>query len=95
MLFVYDSLNKRLPAILNNLYTYSRDIHSYNTRASSKLKLSLPEVDTTTHGLNSIEYQSIKDWNKLIDENPSEIIQDLPRSKIKTILMKYLLNIID
>ena len=51
MLLVYDSLNNSLPAILNNIYTHSKDIHEHNTRCSSNQKLSLPKVETTTHGL--------------------------------------------
>ena len=92
ILLVYDSLNSKLPSILNNMFTYSKSVHNHNTRSSSKLKLKLPEVNTTTHGLNSIKYQSISVWNKLIDEYPTINLQELKRSKLKRILLHYFSN---
>ena len=92
MLLVYDSLNYRLPSILNNIYNFSQSIHNYKTRNSLKLKLSLPKVTTTVFGLNSIEYQSIKVWNKLIDEHPAVKFHDISRSKIKNILLQFFIG---
>ena len=89
MLLVYYSLNNRLPLSLNNIYQYTQNIHNHNTRSSAKLKLTLPKVDTTTYGLNSIKYQSITDWNKLIDEYPAIKFHELKRSSFKRILMHY------
>ena len=89
ILLVYDSLNDRLPLVLNNVYTYTKSIHDHNTRSASKLKLTLPDVDTTTHGINSIAYQSVKIWNEFIDEYPSINLQELKRSKIKSISLSH------
>ena len=92
MLLVYDSLNYRLPSVLHNIYNFSQSIHNYKTRNSLMLKLSLPKVETTAYGLNSIEYKSIKVWNKLIDKFPCIKFQDIPRSKIKNMLLQFFLS---
>jgi len=92
LLLVYDSINNRLPSILNNIYTFTRNIHNYETRNAVNLKLSLPEVNTTIHGLNSINYKSTKAWNKLIDKYPTVKFQDIPRSKIKKNVFKFLIS---
>ena len=89
LLLVYDSLNNRLPSVLNNVYTHVKSIHNYNTRSSSKLKLLIPKVDTTTHGLNSVEYKSIKDWNRFIDDYPNLKVQELKRSNFNRSLLHY------
>ena len=77
MFLVYDSMNNRLPSILNNIYTNVQSVHNHASRNSLKMKLSIPVVQSTTYGLNSIKYQSIMIWNQLIDEYPEIIFQKL------------------
>lgn len=92
MLLVYDSLNNRLPLVLNNVYTFSQNIHNYETRNSLNLKLSIPEVNTTVHGINSINYKSVKVWNKFIDKYPKVNLQSMKLSKFKNLLFKFFIS---
>ena len=92
MLLVYDSLNNRLPLVLNNVYTFSQNVHNYETRNSINLKLSIPEVNTTVHGLNSINYKSVKVWNRFIDKYPKVNLQSMKRSKFKNLLFKFFIS---
>ena len=89
ILLVYDSLNSRLPSILNHGYNYVLNFHAIRTRNALKLKLALPTVKTTAHGINSIEYKSVKTWNDFIDEFKKLSFQTLPRSKVKNIVTTF------
>ena len=83
MLLVSDSLNSRLPAVLNKMYNFIESAHYYKTRNSVKCKLLLQKVNTSVYGLNSIEYKSIKVWNKFIDSYPNQFLHNLSRKKLK------------
>ena len=89
MLLVSDSLNSRLPSILNNMYSFIESAHYYKTRNSIKCKLLFQKVNTSVHGLNSIEYKSVKVWNKFIDTFPDHILHNLSRHKVKEIARQY------
>ena len=90
MLLVYDSLNSKLPSILNNVYKTIQSSHSYNTRNSIKLKLYLPEIETEVYGKNSIRYRSIIDWNNILDISPTPLLHTFSRSVVKNIMLPYL-----
>ena len=62
-LLAHDHYHNNLPATFCNLFSYTKNIHSYNTRGSNQQQISLPKVNTQTYGINSIKYQSTKDWN--------------------------------
>ena len=82
ILFVYDSLNSRLPAILNRNFTFVHNTHNYVTRNSLKLKLALPKVNTKVYGQNGIKYKSIKTWNNITDKIQIHSLHELSRSKV-------------
>ena len=80
-----------IPAPFKTMFNIQNTIHNYNTRNSS-LRLAQPKVRTKKYGLNSIKYQCIYTWNKMITAN---IIrnEDWPLSKNqlkKIILVSYL-----
>jgi len=92
MLLVSDSLNSKLPTILNNMYKFVESAHYYKTRNSIKCKLLLEKVNTSLHGLNSIKYKSVKTWNKFIDIYPDEFLHCMKRYKLKKIVKQYLFS---
>lgn len=55
-LFVHDPYHNKLPATLTNIFSYTKGIHSHNTRGSKQQHISLPKVNTQTYGINSIKY---------------------------------------
>ena len=58
---VFEFLNNALPTNLQNLFTLSSDIHSYETNRL----LHIPSISTSTYGINSIRYKVPVLWNNL------------------------------
>ena len=92
LLLVSDSLNSRLPKVLNNIYNFIESTLYYKTRNSIRCKLLLPKVNTSVHGLNSIEYKSIKVWNKIIDQFPNQYLHILSKCQLKKRVKEYFFN---
>ena len=92
ILLVSDSLNSRLPTILNNIFSFIESTHYYKTRSCIRCKLILQKVNTSIHGLNSIEYKSKKVWNKFIDIFPNQYLYNLSRHKLKKIIKMFLFS---
>ena len=91
-LLAHDHYHNNLPATFNNLFSYTKNIHSHNTRGSKQQQISLPKVNTQTYGINSIKYQSIKVWNSI---NKTLSRHELPISKkrhCKKIITKFIIN---
>ena len=63
---VYESLNKLNPKPIQNTIITKMANHQYATRNQSLELLTIPKVKTQTYGINSIQYQSLKNWNQLI-----------------------------
>ena len=91
-LLAYDHYHNKLPVTFNNLFTYTKNIHTHDTRSSKQQLISLPRVNTNAYGINSITYQSIKTWN-IINKTLSRY--ELPSSKkryCKNMISKFLIN---
>ena len=91
-LLVHDHYHNKLPTTLKNIFSYTKDIHSHNTRGSKQQHLSLPKVNTQTYGINSIKYQSIILWNSL---NSKLWYHQLPLKKklhCKNLVSTFIIN---
>ena len=91
-LLVHDHYHNNLPATFNNMFSYTKDLHSHNTRGSNQQHICFPRVNTQTYGINSIKYQSIKIWNTI---NKTLSIEQLPlkkKSHCKSIIIQHILN---
>ena len=91
-LLVHDHYHNKLPATLKNIFSYTKDVHSHNTRGSKHHHISLPKVNTKTYGINSIKYQSITFWNSI---NSKLWNYQLPLQKklyCKKIVCTFILN---
>ena len=58
----HDHFHNNLPVTFNNLFSYTKNIHSRDTRGSKQQQISLPKVNINDYGINSIKYQAIKTW---------------------------------
>ena len=91
-LLVHDHYHNNLPAIFNNMFSYTKDLHSHNTRGSKQQNICFPKVNTQTYGINSIKYQSIKFWNTINKTLPNDKLPLKKKSHCKKIISKYILN---
>ena len=86
--FVYDCMKNILPKAFKDMFNYVD--HGYNTRAITKKHLKLPYVKTTKYGINSITYNAINTWNKLINKNISS--EDMKRNELKRLIHNFLIS---
>ena len=91
-IFTHESLNLKLPNVLNNIFTSTYNAHKYTTRNSLVSKLALPKVNTTIYGLKSIKYQSVKQWNNAIDKYRGQQIQNMGKMKLTKIIKESFIN---
>ena len=91
-LLVHDHYHNNLPAILNNMFSYTKDLHLHNTRGSKQQHISFPKVNTQTYGINSIKYQSIKFWNAINKTFSKDQLPFRKKSHCKKLITKYILN---
>jgi hypothetical protein len=92
-LYVHNSLNRRLPACLNNQFKYLNTETIQHTRkaellSSKECLVELPKSRTTYYGIYSITDQSARAWNHLqITQstlNLHQLSRELCKEKLKT-----------
>ena len=87
ILYVYDSFNSRIPSNLKNNFSYIHSRHDYPTRNNKQKCVNLPIAKTYTYGINSINGQSARNWNRihvtLFKDLEKEIIRTEYKNKIK------------
>ena len=62
---VIKQINQTLPKSLMSFIKFSENQHTYHTRNAAQQHLSVPQVNTTNYGLNSVTYKAAKDWNSI------------------------------
>ena len=60
---VHDSINRKIPPSLQDIFEYQQNIHVHNTRSSAQYCVKIPKTHTITFGINSITGQAARDWN--------------------------------
>ena len=65
ILFVHKFLNDNVPDEVRNYFKFKIKKHEHNTRESEARYLEIPNVNTSSYGINSLGYQSISTWNSL------------------------------
>ena len=93
-MLVLNKLNNNLPEAFKEFFKLTNNHHNHNTRDAIKKKISLPQVQTTRYGLNSIEYKSAKDWNDIQQKVTNFNYEDnyLSKSKFIKALKSYFLQ---
>ena len=81
-LLVLEQINQALPTNLQNMFKFSENQHTHNTRTANNLQVSLPQVNTTNYGLQSVTYKATKDWNSIQNKINFNFTEDyLPQNK--------------
>ena len=86
------SLKKELPAVLNNLFTLTSNVHNHRTRLSNLGILNVPAHNTKTYGRYSVSVNAIYIWNHLQHQFNDFIFSNLTTNKLKEILKNYFIN---
>ena len=56
-LLVLKQINQTLPTNLQNVFKFSENQHTHNTRTANNRQASFPQVNTTNNGLHSVTYK--------------------------------------
>jgi len=81
-----------LPKTFKMKLSYRRDVHNYNTRASKRNQINIPNTNTHFFGKLSTTYQCIADWNDFL-ANHVKTSEDLCYKGIRGLLSKHFLSI--
>ena len=92
VLLISKCINSLLPPVFNNWFTFYSNVHNYETTSSAACKLLKPSFRTNLYGKNSITVNAIDAWNKAQTSLADTILKDLTPNKIKTIIMKKMID---
>ena len=96
-LFVHDFLNGKLPKSFDNTFVKLSDVGSkdniVNTIKSDLGCLFLPNVNSTTYGLNSLNRNSIISWNTYVKLFNKDDIVTMSKNELKNKIKKHMLSI--
>ena len=92
VLLISKFVNSLLPPVFNNWFIFCSDVHNYETTSSATCKLFKPSFRTNLYGKNSITVNAIDAWNKAQTSLADTILKDLTPNKIKTIIMKKMID---
>ena len=91
-IFISKSLKRLLPSIFKNLFKFSFETHSHDTRWSNLGHLKMPSHHTKTYGRYSMFVNSIYVWNHLQSCHQNVIFHQLRANKLKEILINFFLK---
>ena len=91
-LLISKFINRLLPPVFNNWFTFCTNVHNFETTSSATCKLFKPSFRTNLHGKNSITVNAIDAWKKAQTSLGDTILKDLKPTKIKTIIMKRMID---
>ena len=95
-LFVHDFLNGKLPKSFDNSFIKLSDVGSkeniINTINSDLGCLFLPNVKSTTYGLNSLNRNSIISWNIYVKLFNKDDIVSMSKNELKNKIKKHMLS---
>ena len=92
VLLISKFINSILPPVFNSWFTFCSNIHNYETTSSATCKLFKPSLRTNIYGKNPITINATNAWNKTKASLGNTIFKDLTPNKIKTIIMKRMIN---
>ena len=99
---VFEFYEQVIPTDLQNLFTFSRDMHTTNLvlRSARKIFLYIPAIKTSTYGYRSMKFHCAKLWNDTfkkgiaidgIEKNNVSLSQLRNKSHLKMTLKKHFL----
>ena len=92
ILFMHKLLNNNIPSELHNTFALLPNDSSHNTRNKNHMTFIIPHVNTQYFGTYSIKFQCISSWHFFSKQFTTKKLNELPLSKIKTLITKYYIN---
>ena len=93
ILFVSKSINRQVPPIFYDCFTFSGDLHRYNTCWSVTDHLNIPTFRTQKYGRFSIRASTIYSWNSMQNLLINSLsLKNSTSKNIKYFLTKYFLE---
>ena len=93
ILFISKSINRQVPSIFNDWFTFSRNLHRYETCWSATNHLNIPTFRTQKYGHFSIKASAIRSWNYTQDILKAIFsLKNSTPTTIKYFLTKYFIE---
>ena len=93
ILFVSKSINTQVPSIFNDWFTFSGNLHRYETCWSATNHLNIPTFRTQKYGHFSIRASAIRSWNYTQDMLKINLsLKNSTPNSIKYFLTKYFIE---
>ena len=93
ILFISKSINRQIPSIFYDWFTFSGNLHRYETCYSVTNHLNIPTCKTQKYGRFSIRASAIYSWNYTQDMLKINLsLKTLTPKSIKYFLTKYLIG---
>ena len=91
-LFISKFISFNLPSIFNHWFTFSPELHNYETSCSSKGLLKVKTVKTKKYGKEAMINNAILSWNNIKKIILCHVLRDLSYYKLKSLLVKHFLR---
>ena len=93
VLFISKSINRQVPSIFNDWFTFSGNLHRYETCWSATNHLNIPTFQTQKYGHFSIRTSAICSWNYTEDMLKINLsLKNSTPTSIKYFLTKYFIE---
>ena len=93
ILFVSKSINRQVPSIFNDWFTFSGNLHRYETCWSATNHLNIPTFQTQKYGHFSIRACAIRSWNYTQDLLKTNLpLENSTPNSIKCFVTKYFIE---
>ena len=93
IIFIRKSINKQLPPTFNDWFTFSRNLHKYETCWLATNHLNIPTFQTQKYVHFSIRASTILSWNYTQDTLKAILsLKKLTPTSIKYFLTKYFIE---
>ena len=93
ILFISKSVNRQVPSIFNDWFTFARNLHRYETCWSATNHHDIPTCRTQKYGYFSIKASAIHSWNYMQDMLKTNLsLKNSTPTSIKYFLTKYFIE---
>ena len=85
----YDQINENFPENFKDFFLTAENQHIYNTKSTTNKTIIKKTINSTTYGLNSVQYRAASAWNQIPKNLKTEDKSQLIKSLRKHILNSY------
>ena len=88
-IFAYDQINENLAENFKDFFLMTENQHDYNTRGTTSKTVVRTTINSTTYGLNSVQYRVASVWNQISKNFDTEDKAQLIKSLREHIFNSY------